>query len=173
MSCLIDPDPCHRCFATVFIYLRGLPFQEVNGSGSPIQSTSNVDRTQRSNMEEQQRYKDLLDLNFLFSFKNILISSKMASHNTHPSTKALHADDTLNQVTDVAPPIHLSTTFRYPNDPDQLILSEDPVVRLKPTHRHPYSQLTSPPRMNSTARTMSIPANSLPTQLASRQCSHP
>ncbi|CAI7577370.1 unnamed protein product [Penicillium crustosum] len=51
----------------------------------------------------------------------------MASHNAHPSTKALHADDTLNQVTDVAPPIHLSTTFRYPNDPDQLILSEDPV----------------------------------------------
>lgn len=56
----------------------------------------------------------------------------MASHNARPSTKALHADDTLNQVTDVAPPIHLSTIFRYPNDPDQLIPSEDPVVCLRP-----------------------------------------
>ncbi|CAI7641643.1 unnamed protein product [Penicillium bialowiezense] len=49
------------------------------------------------------------------------------SHNSHPSTKALHADDILNQVSDVAPPIHLSTIFRYPDDPDQLVPSEDPV----------------------------------------------
>ncbi|KAJ5351936.1 hypothetical protein N7452_000910 [Penicillium brevicompactum] len=49
------------------------------------------------------------------------------SNNSHPSTKALHADDILNQVSDVAPPIHLSTIFRYPNDPDQLVPSEDPV----------------------------------------------
>ena len=54
----------------------------------------------------------------------------MTSNNAHPSTKALHADDVLNLVTDVAPPIHLSTTFRYPNDPDQLVPSEDPVVGL-------------------------------------------
>ncbi|KAJ5858884.1 hypothetical protein N7534_004161 [Penicillium rubens] len=51
----------------------------------------------------------------------------MTSNDAHPSTKALHADDVLNLVTDVAPPIHLSTTFRYPNDPDQLVPSEDPV----------------------------------------------
>ncbi|KAJ6001441.1 hypothetical protein N7499_002644 [Penicillium canescens] len=49
------------------------------------------------------------------------------THDSHPSTKALHADDALNLVTDVAPPIHLSTTFRYPNDPNQFIPSEDPV----------------------------------------------
>ncbi|KAL4958794.1 putative transsulfuration enzyme family protein [Aspergillus stella-maris] len=47
--------------------------------------------------------------------------------NSHPSTKALHADDYLNLVTDVAPPIHLSTTFRYPDDPEALVPSEDPV----------------------------------------------
>lgn len=52
------------------------------------------------------------------------------SQDSHPSTKALHADGRLNLVTDVAPPIHLSTTFRYPNDPDQLIPSEDPIVSL-------------------------------------------
>ncbi|KAL4806654.1 pyridoxal phosphate-dependent transferase [Aspergillus unguis] len=43
------------------------------------------------------------------------------------STKALHADDYLNLVTDVAPPIHLSTTFRFPRDPENLLPSEDPV----------------------------------------------
>ena len=53
----------------------------------------------------------------------------MAHENIHPATQALHADDRLNLVTDVAPPIHLSTTFRYPDDPNELTLSEDPVVR--------------------------------------------
>ncbi|KAJ5658753.1 Pyridoxal phosphate-dependent transferase major region subdomain 2 [Penicillium longicatenatum] len=46
----------------------------------------------------------------------------------HPSTQALHADDRLNLVTDVAPPIHLSTIFRYPEDPNELTVSEDPVA---------------------------------------------
>ncbi|KAL3435373.1 pyridoxal phosphate-dependent transferase [Aspergillus tetrazonus] len=45
----------------------------------------------------------------------------------HPATSALHADDYLNLVTDVAPPIHLSTTFRFPKEPENLIPSEDPV----------------------------------------------
>lgn len=53
----------------------------------------------------------------------------MAQQNIHPATQALHADDRLNLVTDVAPPIHLSTTFRYPDDPNELSISEDPVVR--------------------------------------------
>lgn len=52
-------------------------------------------------------------------------------NNAHPSTQALHADDRLNLVTDVAPPIHLSTTFRYSNDPNDLVPSEDPVVCTK------------------------------------------
>ncbi|KAL4879383.1 pyridoxal phosphate-dependent transferase [Aspergillus karnatakaensis] len=49
------------------------------------------------------------------------------SENLHPSTQALHADDFLNLVADVAPPIHLSTTFRFPKEPENLIPSEDPV----------------------------------------------
>lgn len=52
------------------------------------------------------------------------------SNEAHPATQALHADDPLNLVTDVAPPIHLSTTFRYPNEPENLVLSEDPIVSL-------------------------------------------
>lgn len=52
-------------------------------------------------------------------------------NNAHPSTQALHADDRLNLVTDVAPPIHLSTIFRYSNNPNDLVPSEDPVVYTK------------------------------------------
>ena len=37
------------------------------------------------------------------------------------SSRALHADDHLNTVTDVAPPLHLSTTFRYDKDPANLL----------------------------------------------------
>lgn len=58
-----------------------------------------------------------------------MTSSNMDSY--HPSTQALHADDPLSLVTDVAPPIHLATTFRYPEDPDKLVPSEDPIVRAK------------------------------------------
>lgn len=36
------------------------------------------------------------------------------------STRSLHADDELNVVTDVAPPIHVATTFRYSDDPNKL-----------------------------------------------------
>ncbi|OOF98080.1 hypothetical protein ASPCADRAFT_164298 [Aspergillus carbonarius ITEM 5010] len=45
----------------------------------------------------------------------------------HPSTRALHADDPFNRVTDVAPPIHMSTTYRFPDDPESLVPSVDPV----------------------------------------------
>lgn len=54
------------------------------------------------------------------------------SAQTQPATRALHADDPLNMVTDVAPPLHLSTTFRFPTELDELIPSLDPVVRLEP-----------------------------------------
>ena len=37
------------------------------------------------------------------------------------STLALHADHGQRQTADVAAPLHLSTTFRYPEDPDELV----------------------------------------------------
>ncbi|KAJ5707877.1 trans-sulfuration enzyme [Penicillium malachiteum] len=59
------------------------------------------------------------------------------------STRSLHADDVLNVVSDVAPPMHLSTTFRYSNDPETLIpfadLSEPP----NPTN-YIYSRASAP-----------------------------
>ena len=36
------------------------------------------------------------------------------------STLGIHADDRLNSETDVAPSLHVSTTFRYPSDPNKL-----------------------------------------------------
>ncbi|KAF1846123.1 uncharacterized protein K460DRAFT_395612 [Cucurbitaria berberidis CBS 394.84] len=38
----------------------------------------------------------------------------------HPATYGIHADDRINILTDVAPPIHTSTTFRYPHNSDDL-----------------------------------------------------
>jgi hypothetical protein len=44
------------------------------------------------------------------------------------STRSLHSDDALNLVTDVAPPMHISTTFRYSNDPSKLVPAADATV---------------------------------------------
>ena len=56
------------------------------------------------------------------------------SHSNGTSTRSLHADDALNVVSDVAPPMHLATTFRYPNDPAALIpvADLDAVSSLRP-----------------------------------------
>ncbi|EEQ91565.1 hypothetical protein RJZ56_007696 [Blastomyces dermatitidis] len=61
----------------------------------------------------------------------------------HPSTRAIHADDALNLVDDVAPPIHLSTTFRFPDDPKQLVPSEDPIADFNGKN-YVYSRVFAP-----------------------------
>ncbi|KAL6713912.1 hypothetical protein ACLMJK_008406 [Lecanora helva] len=61
----------------------------------------------------------------------------------HPSTIALHSDDDLNRITDVSPPIHLSTTFRYASNPDELRPAAD-CVDPSPTDAHVYSRETAP-----------------------------
>ncbi|KAJ6264440.1 hypothetical protein Dda_0586 [Drechslerella dactyloides] len=60
----------------------------------------------------------------------------------HPQTGLLHADEFLNSVTDVAPPLHVSTNFRYAQDPAKLIAFKD----LDPTGiaEHVYSRHTAP-----------------------------
>lgn len=45
------------------------------------------------------------------------------------STQTNHADDFLNSHQAVAPPMHVSTTFRYSNDPGQLSPWKNPNVR--------------------------------------------
>ena len=46
--------------------------------------------------------------------------SLRASSAYSPATLAIHADDHLNSYADVAPALHISTTFRYENDPEKL-----------------------------------------------------
>ncbi|KAF7190520.1 putative trans-sulfuration enzyme [Pseudocercospora fuligena] len=67
------------------------------------------------------------------------------------ATLAIHADDQINQNVDVAPPLHVSTTFRYPSDPDKLIRERDiDFTSLCPPggpmkgDAHIYSRLTAP-----------------------------
>ena len=45
---------------------------------------------------------------------------KSLQTNHHAATLAMHADDDLNRSADVAPAMHLSTTFRNAEDPAQL-----------------------------------------------------
>ncbi|KAK4935163.1 hypothetical protein LTR10_023726 [Elasticomyces elasticus] len=60
-----------------------------------------------------------------------------------PATQAIHADDPLNLLTDVAPPIHVSTTFRYDKDPQRLRpFHERDDPNLDPGE-HCYSRLTT------------------------------
>ncbi|RJE20523.1 cystathionine [Aspergillus sclerotialis] len=48
----------------------------------------------------------------------------MSSHMGN-STRSLRSDHALNTVSDVAPPLHLSTTFRYSDNPEELVPSLD------------------------------------------------
>ncbi|KAK6539484.1 hypothetical protein TWF694_009706 [Orbilia ellipsospora] len=57
-------------------------------------------------------------------------------------TSLLHADKFLNDVPDVAPPLHVSTTFRYPRDHIKLIAAKD--ITNDNTESHVYSRLTAP-----------------------------
>ncbi|KAH7032318.1 cystathionine beta-lyase [Macrophomina phaseolina] len=69
------------------------------------------------------------------------------THNYDPATVAIHGDDWLNTNTDVAPALHVSTTFRYPHDPAALVPeSEIPADSLEhPTDvPHIYSRLAAP-----------------------------
>ena len=45
------------------------------------------------------------------------------------STLALHADNVLDECTDVAPALHVSTTFRYSSHPNELVPAGDRKVR--------------------------------------------
>ncbi|KAL6856716.1 cystathionine beta-lyase/cystathionine gamma-synthase [Trichoderma novae-zelandiae] len=59
----------------------------------------------------------------------------------HPETLALHADNELDVGNDVAPPLHPSSTFRFPSDPEQLVPLR---LRSAEDKSHVYSRLTNP-----------------------------
>ncbi|KAF3907596.1 hypothetical protein AA313_de0204112 [Arthrobotrys entomopaga] len=57
-------------------------------------------------------------------------------------TSLVHADEFLNDVRDVAAPLHVSTTFRYPRDHTKLIAARE--ITNDNTESHVYSRLTAP-----------------------------
>ena len=61
-----------------------------------------------------------------------------------PATRAVHADEHLNVATDIAPPLHVSTTFRYPRDPELLnpVYDED-LSEYDTRTEHCYSRLSN------------------------------
>jgi cystathionine beta-lyase/cystathionine gamma-synthase len=65
----------------------------------------------------------------------------LSLQNVELATLALHADDHLNSIEDVAPPIHVSTTFRYPKDPEVLRPSHEEYDDRK--EQHVYSRHTT------------------------------
>ncbi|KAJ5392538.1 trans-sulfuration enzyme [Penicillium cosmopolitanum] len=71
------------------------------------------------------------------------------AHSTGTSTRSLHADDVLNLVPDVAPPLHVATTFRYPSDPNLLVPAADAdaaanATTSPPSTSHIYSRMSAP-----------------------------
>lgn len=66
------------------------------------------------------------------------------------ATLGVHGDDPINSSSDVAPALHVSTTFRYPNDPAQLKPTDDLDIPNRipgdpvPADSHIYSRLTAP-----------------------------
>lgn len=88
------------------------------------------------------------------------------------SSRAVHADDYINNHQAVAPPLHVSTTFRYSRNPDELKQWEN----LNASLPYPLSSnpLTNPLKSPShpTTRT-STPVTALPTQRASKLSSPP
>ncbi|QIW98617.1 hypothetical protein AMS68_004135 [Peltaster fructicola] len=65
------------------------------------------------------------------------------------ATLSVHADDAMNTYSDVAPALHVSTTFRYPSDPSKLVPIPDEAPRWIPGgavlgDSHVYSRCTAP-----------------------------
>lgn len=66
------------------------------------------------------------------------------------ATQTVHADDPMNSYTDVAPALHVSTTFRYSDDPDKLKPVDDLDIPDREAgsaikgDSHIYSRLTAP-----------------------------
>ncbi|KAI9796190.1 MAG: hypothetical protein M1833_006441 [Piccolia ochrophora] len=59
-----------------------------------------------------------------------------------PSTQAMHADDYLNRTADVAPPLHVSTTYAYPHEPKDLVPANH--LDLETFEGYIYSRMTAP-----------------------------
>lgn len=57
----------------------------------------------------------------VFSSRYKMLPNTDIVHGYRPETLAVHGDDWLNKGTDVAPALHVSTTYRYVRDPEKLV----------------------------------------------------
>jgi cystathionine beta-lyase/cystathionine gamma-synthase len=65
--------------------------------------------------------------------------------NLSTSTQSIHGDDILNTIDDVAPPIHLAATYRYPRDPALLREHhERPTYPVLDVGEHCYARQSTP-----------------------------
>ncbi|CCX31106.1 pyridoxal phosphate-dependent transferase [Pyronema domesticum] len=69
--------------------------------------------------------------------------SPLANKGLSLATLAIHADEHLAPVTDIAPPLHVSTTYRYVSNPDDLVPYTPPNAT-DPPLPHVYSRLSAP-----------------------------
>ncbi|KAI4109885.1 MAG: hypothetical protein L6R37_000234 [Teloschistes peruensis] len=73
------------------------------------------------------------------------IPQPSSTPSTSLCTSLLHADSHLNHLfADVAPPLHVSSTFQYSSDPSKLIPAKDASLTFDPSTDHIYSRLTAP-----------------------------
>ncbi|KAI5310529.1 hypothetical protein KEM55_005792 [Ascosphaera atra] len=64
--------------------------------------------------------------------------------NADPATQAIHADDPFALTADVAPPIHVATTYRYDSDPDKLVPAAQQPSEVPGHPGYIYSRLLAP-----------------------------
>lgn len=106
------------------------------------------------------------------------------ARNLDISTLAIHADDSLALTADVAPPIHVSTTFRYPGghgsmhknvSPDDLVTAKELAAGAKAPHYYVYSRDGSPTseRLEHTLSVLLSPAPSSTDDTSSSTSTHP
>ncbi|EGW33814.1 uncharacterized protein SPAPADRAFT_59175 [Spathaspora passalidarum NRRL Y-27907] len=62
----------------------------------------------------------------------------------HLSTKSIHAGDSLKRVSDVIPPINISTTFSYSSNPDELVAIGDLEGTIAGSSQYIYSRENHP-----------------------------
>ncbi|KAK3936321.1 pyridoxal phosphate-dependent transferase [Diplogelasinospora grovesii] len=71
------------------------------------------------------------------------LSAAFGKHQLSLASRSVHADDYINNHQAVAPPLHVSTTYRYSDDPEQLVpwMNVNPAA---PYDSHIYSRDSAP-----------------------------
>ncbi|ROW18249.1 hypothetical protein VPNG_00223 [Cytospora leucostoma] len=110
----------------------GLPADESGPSAAATTSTTST--TNNTNTNNNSEHDGPGSLAAHFAARN---------HELGLSSRAVHADDYINNHRAVAPPLHVSTTYRYSRDPDRL-RQWDNTDEHAPHDSHVYSRDSAP-----------------------------